>query len=870
MAAVLLGLVGIAVQVRAQQRVLGADISYWNCGTSTNGISQNNWNTAYTTGNRQFVFHRATRGGTTGVDQPQGTPGGGTTATLSHRYDDPRFVQNVNRATSAGMVIGPYHFARPDVAGNTGTDEADHFIQMAGAWMRPGYLMPMFDQEAGSGSDTVAQFAIDFSDRIYAVMQIRPCIYINGNYSSIFQGATQARRDAIAKPATYTPSVLGPDYPMLWDARYPTNYNEQVDNPKDTYAGFYGPWDDYGDPNPWSFWQYSSTVSMPGFNGVDSTCDADVSHGDLEYVRNYLVPAIWWNDSDGDWGTLANWNSGQTPVAPVTPADQAPPYATEPIPTARLPGASGSGPTSGQYDTVILERPSANITVTLSSGAYNIRKLYMRESLNLTGGSLTINYDPTYRPDDSTIVLHGGPISAQFSGPVTLSNGASFTVHTLQVDTTRVFTLAGGTLTFNTVNLMPHASTPAKILMGGDAAFNGLAGATAVITKGAGSGSSGFIDLYGGTRGFNVGDGANEVDLSLDVPVTNGGLAKTGAGTMRVISANTYAGGTTVSAGRLLVNNSTGSGTGTGGVTVSGGTLGGTGTVGGAVSLLSAGTMAPGTASVMGTLKLNSPPALQGTNRSRIDRNGGSPLADKLVLTSGTLNYGGTFVVSNGGAALQGGEIFTNFSASSYSGAFAAMSLPALDPGFNWYTGGLTNNGTIKVNRKPAAGPLTLTNVVPALLQIPFSTLTANATDPDGDTITVAGVNLITTNGITLTTNATSITYSNRANVTDQLSYTLSDGRGGSATGQVTIVNIGSSPSGQFVGSPAVMGNSISLHFSGTPGWTYYLERSTNLIGWKAIWTNVAPTNGLFTYSDDFHDLSSPAAAAFYRLRWAP
>src|ERR1043166_9982030 len=78
-------------------------------------------------------------------------------------------------------------------------------------------------------------------------MQIRPCIYINGNYSSIFQGATQARRDAIAKPATYTPSVLGPDYPMLWDARYPTNYNEQVDNPKDTYAGFYGPWDDYGD-----------------------------------------------------------------------------------------------------------------------------------------------------------------------------------------------------------------------------------------------------------------------------------------------------------------------------------------------------------------------------------------------------------------------------------------------------------------------------------------------------------------------------------------------------------------------------------------------------------------------------------------------
>lgn len=167
------------------QRLLGADISYWNCGAGS-GISQANWNTAYTAGNRQFVQLRATRGGATGVDQPQGTPGGGTNATLSHRYDDSRFVQNINRAMTAGMLAGPYHFARPDVAGNTGTDEADHFIQMAGPWMRPGYMMPMFDQEAGSGGDALVQFANDFSDRIYSVMQIRPCIYINGNYSSIF------------------------------------------------------------------------------------------------------------------------------------------------------------------------------------------------------------------------------------------------------------------------------------------------------------------------------------------------------------------------------------------------------------------------------------------------------------------------------------------------------------------------------------------------------------------------------------------------------------------------------------------------------------------------------------------------------------
>ncbi len=713
-AIVTVALFGAIFPAAAQQRVMGADLSYWNCGTSATGISQDNWNIAYGTGNRRFVFLRATRGGTTGVDQPQGTPGGGTLATLSHRYDDSRFVQNLNRAISAGILVGPYHFARPDVAGNTGTDEADHFIQMAGAWMRPGFIMPMFDQEAGAGSDALAQFAIDFSDRIYAVMRIRPCIYINGNYSSIFQGATASRRDLLAKPVEFSPSVVGPAFPMLWNARYSDNANPdaipvQTGSPKNTYtvsSGYYGPWDDYGDTDPWSFWQYASTVSIPGFNAVDATCDSNVSHGDIEYVRNYLVPAVWWTDNSGDWSALANWNSGQTPVAPVTPPDQAPPYSTGPLPAARLPGASGSGPTSGQYDTVILDRPAANITVTLSSGSHNIRKLYMRETLNFVGGSLTINYSPTYRADDTVDVLHGGPISAQFSGPVTLSNTASFSVHTLQVDTNRVFTLAGGTLTFNTLNLMPHASSPAKIVMNGDVTVNPLASVTAMVGKGSGTGSSGTIDLGGAARTLSVGNGTNAIDLSLDVPISNGGLNKAGLGTMRITAANTYAGGTTVSGGRLLVNNLSGSGTGSGVVAVNGGILGGTGIIAGSVTLNIGGTLSPGVS--IGTLTLNSVPALVGTNFMEIDRNNGTPLADKVVLTTGTLSYGGTLVVSNTGAAFLGGEVFALYAAPAYSGAFASSNLPPLAAGLNWYTGLLSTNGTIKVNRQPAASPLDL------------------------------------------------------------------------------------------------------------------------------------------------------------------
>src|ERR1041384_5999803 len=103
--------------------------------------------------------------------------------------------------------------------------------------MLPGYMMPMYDMEAGGASDAQAQFAIDFSDRIYAVMQVRPCIYVGGSYCSTLQGITLARRDLMAKPASLPPSAVGPAFPMLWNPRYATNCNEQIDNPKDSYAG---------------------------------------------------------------------------------------------------------------------------------------------------------------------------------------------------------------------------------------------------------------------------------------------------------------------------------------------------------------------------------------------------------------------------------------------------------------------------------------------------------------------------------------------------------------------------------------------------------------------------------------------------------
>jgi hypothetical protein len=530
-----LAVVGPAPAQSSGNRLLGLDVS-----AHQGNITQTTWNNIRNVEDRRFVFLRSSRGGTTGEDHRQGgyPAGDNTFFNLSQRYDDPYFIQNINRATTAGMFAGSYHFSRPDVVAttpnsggiaNTGTDEADHFIQMAGAFMRPGYLPPVHDLEAGDGirTDTaMAQFALDFSNRIYQVMRVRPAIYLNGNYAqNVLGGATAAQRAQLAQQSGNPPSLASPAYPQLWSARWPNQADPnsipvQTAHPSDSVSTVYGPWDDYGVTHPWVFWQYASTGRLNSFNNGNSNLDFDVVQGGIEYLKDQLIPAVWWNDTSGDWSTLANWNSGQPAIVPISSPGQLTPAATGPLPTPRLPGAAGSGPTAGQHDTVILDRPNANITVTLSTGSHNVRKLYVRETLNITGGSLTVNYVP---------VAESTPMSAQFSAPVSISGGASLTVHTLHVDPATTFTAGNATLTFDTVTLK-RGTTPAKLLVNGNVTVAGLSGATAKVGTNTGAASTGLVDLAGGTRAFNVPNGGAATDFAISVPVTNGGLTKTVVG----------------------------------------------------------------------------------------------------------------------------------------------------------------------------------------------------------------------------------------------------------------------------------------------------------------------------------------------------
>jgi MYXO-CTERM domain-containing protein len=549
----------LAAAAQAQQRALGLDLAAWQ-----GDIAQQTWDNFLNVENRQFVFIRASRGGTTGIDQRQdGLHPNPDAFTLSQRYDDAYFIQNITRATKAGMFAGSYHFGRMDVVvgtadsdgtpntvANNGTDEANHFLEMAGPWMRPGYLLPVFDLEAGISQRTgaeLAQFAIDFSNRIFEVKGIRPAVYIGGNYANEIQNESDNELEAAVAAA----------YPTLWSARWPNQSNPnaiavQTAHPKDSYTPIYGVWDNYGTEHPWSFWQYASTGRLQSFNNGNSNLDFDVARGGVEFLKDKLVPALWTTDASGDWSTLSNWNSGVAESEPVRGPGQVPAIGVDwtggalpARPEPRLPGVDDAiRNVDGQNDTVVLDRGAANPTITLSSGTHNIRKLYARETLNLTGGSLTLNYVPSA---DSTTY------AGRFSAPVTLGPAASLSLHTLQVDPGGSLTLQGGALTFNQIDLMPDVATPGKLVLTGPLNLTPQPAATLTIANGAGAGLPGQIDLGGANRVFNVGDDTAAIDATIIASIARGGITKAGAGTLKLAGALAYKGDTVVQEGSLLV-----------------------------------------------------------------------------------------------------------------------------------------------------------------------------------------------------------------------------------------------------------------------------------------------------------------------------
>lgn len=152
-------------------------------------------------------------------------------------------------------------------------------------------------------------------------------------------------------------------------------------------------------------------------------------------------------------------------------------------------------------------------------------------------------------------------------------------------------------------------------------------------------------------------------------------IVKAGTGVFTLTGANTYTGTTTVNGGALLVNNTTGSGTGTNNSVMvnDGGILGGTGFIASAVTVNAGGALAPGSNGV-GTLTL----------KSNLTLNAGANLNFEL----GAAGTGDRIAVSN--ALVLGGSL-------------NVTNLPGFGPGTNIIlTCGGPLSGSLTVGQMPA------------------------------------------------------------------------------------------------------------------------------------------------------------------------
>jgi GH25 family lysozyme M1 (1,4-beta-N-acetylmuramidase) len=170
-------------------------------------------------------------------------------ASESTDFVDNMYATNRAQAEANGILVGAYHFARPCavpvVSGHCDVPsdpvaEADHFIDTA-AWSS-GELLPVLDLET-TGGLSVADLQVwvaAFLDRINEQTGVKAMIYVSPSFWSSKMGNTTQF------------AVNG--YKILWVAHWTT-----ADQPTVPAANWNG--------NGWTFWQYTSSGTVPGISG---------------------------------------------------------------------------------------------------------------------------------------------------------------------------------------------------------------------------------------------------------------------------------------------------------------------------------------------------------------------------------------------------------------------------------------------------------------------------------------------------------------------------------------------------------------------------------------------------------------------------
>jgi autotransporter-associated beta strand protein len=293
--------------------------------------------------------------------------------------------------------------------------------------------------------------------------------------------------------------------------------------------------------------------------------------------------------------------------------------------------------------------------------------------------------------DEGTIVLNGSWSGYNATGT---ANAASIRIQegTLLINSQNAIANAGGYQFLGN-----SGATSTKLILGGEYTMNnavqfaggsgGLqnsfgsrnaASTTATLAGNLSLSDSDGANVFSQTSGANlriggVISGSNALNVNNGYTMTTGDVAnslQTPTGTVILTAANSYSGGTTVSGGTLLVNNTSGSGLGSGSVVVqSGATLGGSGSFSGSLSVSSGATLAPG-ASIQslgsGAVSL----ASGATYAYEMNNDASAATAGDLLAVTGnlTINSGSILTLADlGGGAWADGEKLTLIS---YTGSW--------------------------------------------------------------------------------------------------------------------------------------------------------------------------------------------------------
>ncbi len=213
------------------QTILGIDVSHYQ-GTV-------NW-TQVSAAGKVFAFVKSTEGVT---------------------YNDPNYTAYMSGGTTAGVVMGVYHFARPE--SNTAIDEANHFLAVSSSSIGVGFLPPVLDLEDPPTGPALTSFftsaalttwAQTWLTTVQNATGITPVIYTSASIAAYLNSSLNTYGLWIANPGT---SATTP----------PTNI---------------GVW------NTWMFKQYSWTGTVSGITGA---VDLNVYNGTATEFNNLIGTA---------------------------------------------------------------------------------------------------------------------------------------------------------------------------------------------------------------------------------------------------------------------------------------------------------------------------------------------------------------------------------------------------------------------------------------------------------------------------------------------------------------------------------------------------------------------------------------------------